>query len=569
MNVDLKNNPLLQRAFIFLEDGDYSNADLYLEKVLDENPTNGEAYLGKLLIDLKLTNPEQLDDCGVIFGENANYQKVIKYGEAELVNEIRQSLNNICEAAYQNAIDKEKSAVTVKDWEQAIAAFVAVKQYKEVKTHIERCSEELEKTKKNNLYNNITQRAAAIEQMGETALAIKRYEAVIGELEKLEGWRDTSELIEVYKGKIQEISDLLLAKSEEDKKQKEIKTAERKKKIKKAVKTATKIMIALVVVFIIGFVAVKFVVPKIQLASLEKAIVEENYEKSCKIIEKIKNKEKAYSVVVAAKNSDVKEKMLKRFVVVPQTEIRDGDETTTEYWTEERRLYEKGKGGKKTYTEYDEDGNVVTMFYTQFGVNSEDTLVKIKYSYDDGKLEKEEHTNTENDKVIKTIRYKYDLRGNCIEERMEGDFVITSEPLKVLQRFDENNNCISRKEFGEYNELEAEITFEYDEDGNVIEEIHSDKGENDYIKKKIYDYDSDGNCTYTKTIYTDGDETERYKKYNKHGKIIEDEYINSSGGEIITKYQYDENNLLVKMVEDSFEEGKTVTEYKDYLIFFM
>ena len=41
--------------------------------------------------------------------------------------------------------------------------------------------------------------------MGETALAIKRYEAVISELEKLEGWRDTSELIEVYKGKIQEI----------------------------------------------------------------------------------------------------------------------------------------------------------------------------------------------------------------------------------------------------------------------------------------------------------------------------------------------------------------------------
>lgn len=38
--------PLLKRAFIFLEDGDWSSADEYCEKVLDLDPENAQAYLG-------------------------------------------------------------------------------------------------------------------------------------------------------------------------------------------------------------------------------------------------------------------------------------------------------------------------------------------------------------------------------------------------------------------------------------------------------------------------------------------------------------------------------------------
>lgn len=44
-----KTASLLKRAFMFLEDGDWESADKYCEKVLDIDPENAQAYLGKLL----------------------------------------------------------------------------------------------------------------------------------------------------------------------------------------------------------------------------------------------------------------------------------------------------------------------------------------------------------------------------------------------------------------------------------------------------------------------------------------------------------------------------------------
>ena len=52
--------PLLERAFMFLEDGDWTSADEYCEKVLDLDPKNAQAYLGKLLVKLKVHKQEHL-----------------------------------------------------------------------------------------------------------------------------------------------------------------------------------------------------------------------------------------------------------------------------------------------------------------------------------------------------------------------------------------------------------------------------------------------------------------------------------------------------------------------------
>ena len=48
--------PLLKRAFMFLEDGDWSSADEYCEKVLDIDPENARAYLGKLMAQFRNRN---------------------------------------------------------------------------------------------------------------------------------------------------------------------------------------------------------------------------------------------------------------------------------------------------------------------------------------------------------------------------------------------------------------------------------------------------------------------------------------------------------------------------------
>ena len=46
--------PLLKRAFMFLEDREWEEADKYCEKVLDLDPENAQAYLGKLMAELRV-----------------------------------------------------------------------------------------------------------------------------------------------------------------------------------------------------------------------------------------------------------------------------------------------------------------------------------------------------------------------------------------------------------------------------------------------------------------------------------------------------------------------------------
>ena len=82
------NNPTtdsyLKRAFMFLEDGDWRNADEYCEKVLDIDPENARAYLGKLLAELNIKKQEELQDHVERFTKNNNYQKILRFADPEL-----------------------------------------------------------------------------------------------------------------------------------------------------------------------------------------------------------------------------------------------------------------------------------------------------------------------------------------------------------------------------------------------------------------------------------------------------------------------------------------------------
>ncbi|MBQ3072557.1 MAG: TIR domain-containing protein [Oscillospiraceae bacterium] len=81
--------PLLRRVFMFLEDGDWSSADEYCEKVLDMDPENAEAYLGKLLAELRIRTREQLCDAEYRFDDSSNYQKILRFGDEKLETEMR------------------------------------------------------------------------------------------------------------------------------------------------------------------------------------------------------------------------------------------------------------------------------------------------------------------------------------------------------------------------------------------------------------------------------------------------------------------------------------------------
>ncbi len=73
--------PLLERAFMFLEDGDWGEANEYCEKVLDQDPKNARAYLGKLMAECRACRMEDLQNCRQPFDGSGNYNKILRFAE--------------------------------------------------------------------------------------------------------------------------------------------------------------------------------------------------------------------------------------------------------------------------------------------------------------------------------------------------------------------------------------------------------------------------------------------------------------------------------------------------------
>ena len=87
--------PLLKRVLIFLEDGDWKSADEYCEKVLDINPENAQAYLGKLLAELHVKKQEDLQNASSPFNDNSNFQKALRYGDENLKAELNGYIEHV------------------------------------------------------------------------------------------------------------------------------------------------------------------------------------------------------------------------------------------------------------------------------------------------------------------------------------------------------------------------------------------------------------------------------------------------------------------------------------------
>jgi len=73
--------PLLERAFMCLEDGDFNKADELLEQVLNLNPKSAQAYVGKLMAELRVNEESKLSKCGKPLTEYKHYQRGISFAD--------------------------------------------------------------------------------------------------------------------------------------------------------------------------------------------------------------------------------------------------------------------------------------------------------------------------------------------------------------------------------------------------------------------------------------------------------------------------------------------------------
>ncbi len=152
--------PLLERAFLFLEDDKWQDADGYCEKVLDTDPRNAEAYLGKLMAELQVKSRAQLADCAEPFDKRENYGKVLRFGDEKLGTEMRGYIAHINErnetarltGIYNDAVSAMNAAKSESAYKEAAAAFKKIPGYKDADGLREKALARAEECRKDETY---------------------------------------------------------------------------------------------------------------------------------------------------------------------------------------------------------------------------------------------------------------------------------------------------------------------------------------------------------------------------------------------------------------------------------
>ena len=77
---------LVKRCYLFLEDKDWSKAEEYVERILDLDPYNHEAYFVKVLIDFRCSSVDELKNTPIDLYINKNFERALKFSNGEKHN---------------------------------------------------------------------------------------------------------------------------------------------------------------------------------------------------------------------------------------------------------------------------------------------------------------------------------------------------------------------------------------------------------------------------------------------------------------------------------------------------
>ncbi len=105
--------PLLERAFLFLEDGEWAKADEYCERVLDKSPRISLAYLGKFMAEKHVHTREALENVPIDLEGDRNYSKAVRFADPDMADVLTRYAQTGRSAKKQRAIRRAVAAVLV------------------------------------------------------------------------------------------------------------------------------------------------------------------------------------------------------------------------------------------------------------------------------------------------------------------------------------------------------------------------------------------------------------------------------------------------------------------------
>lgn len=283
--------PLLKRAFMFLEDGSWQEADAYCEKVLDLDPENARAYLGKLMAELKVRKQERLADCERSFENNRNYQKILRFGGKELQAALSGYVTHINErnetarltGIYDTAVHMMGSADSEETYQAAAVRFQGICGFRNADNLAQECLAKAEVCRKDKIYHDGCQ---YLERS-----TIDDVDAGIRYFKSIPSWKDADEQIKVGQRKLEQIrekenADRLAAEREAE--ERRIASEKAAKKCKKAITIVTPI-VCVCIAFIILLTTV--IIPKAKYNKAMDLIDSGDYDSAYALLEELGNSE--------------------------------------------------------------------------------------------------------------------------------------------------------------------------------------------------------------------------------------------------------------------------------------
>ncbi len=130
---------LLDRAGLFLEDGNFASADEYFDRILDLEPRNPQAYFMKLLAILQIRRAEDITAHTKPLDEYPDYQKALRFSDDSYKETLLYYNQTIIarleqerqEGIYQKATAAMSQAKSEKGYLAAASLFDSISEYKD------------------------------------------------------------------------------------------------------------------------------------------------------------------------------------------------------------------------------------------------------------------------------------------------------------------------------------------------------------------------------------------------------------------------------------------------------
>ena len=76
-------NSLMERTYLFMEDGDFDSAEEYIERVLDIDPKYAPAYAAKVCVAFRIRKESGLTDAPFLYEDNPDWQKALRFADSK------------------------------------------------------------------------------------------------------------------------------------------------------------------------------------------------------------------------------------------------------------------------------------------------------------------------------------------------------------------------------------------------------------------------------------------------------------------------------------------------------